>query len=78
MSARLSLASGLLLTLALAGCGERAQTLNASSSKPDATAWSASEAANPAFVAAGYKPGDKTAWEAQLRARNQAQNDYLR
>jgi hypothetical protein len=37
-----------------------------------------SDAANPAFKAPGWKDGDKTAWEEQLRKRNQAQNDYAR
>ncbi|MEI6733771.1 MAG: hypothetical protein WCK94_07340 [Comamonadaceae bacterium] len=32
-----------------------------------------------AFVAAGWKQGDKTAWESQLKARMQfGQNDYGR
>lgn len=63
--------------LALAGC-ERAQTQDASARKIDAAAWAKSDAANPGFAAAGFKPGDKTAWENQLRARAQAQNDYVR
>ena len=41
-------------------------------------AWSVSAAATPAFIAPGWKVGDKTAWEEQIRARNQAQNDYAR
>ena len=64
--------------LALAGCGERAQTMDASARKADAQPWSVSDAGNPAFTAAGWKAGDKTAWEEQLRKRNQAQNDYAR
>lgn len=61
----------------LAGC-EKAQTLDASARKPDAQAWTESEAANPAYTAPGWKAGDKTAWEEQIRKRNQAQNDYVR
>jgi hypothetical protein len=61
----------------LAGC-EKAQTLDPSASKPDAQAWTESEAANPAYKAPGWKAGDKTAWEEQIRKRNQAQNDYVR
>ena len=64
--------------LALAGCGDKVQTLDASARKVDAQAWSVSDAANPAFAAPGWKAGDKTAWEEQLRKRNQAQNDYVR
>jgi len=38
-----------------------------------------SNAAEPAFAAAGWKStGDKAAWEQQIRQRGQAQNDYLR
>ena len=66
------------LTLSLAACGEKAQTLDASAKRPDAAPWAVSDAANPAFKAPGWKDGDKTAWEEQLRKRNQAQNDYAR
>jgi len=76
MKARLLIATAVSL-LALAGC-ERAQTQDASARKIDTPAWAKSEAANPAFAAAGYTAGDKTAWENQLRKRNQAQNDYVR
>lgn len=62
---------------ALTGC-EKSQALDPSARKPDAQAWTASEAANPAFMAPGWKAGDKTAWEEQIRKRNQAQNDYVR
>ena len=37
-----------------------------------------SSAAEPAYAAPGWKAGDKAAWEAQIRQRNQAQNDYVR
>ncbi len=61
----------------LAGCGEKPQTLDAKSSKgPDAAPWSA--AASSPFYAADWKGGDKAAWEAQIRTRNQGQNDYVR
>ncbi|MCV2349002.1 hypothetical protein [Paucibacter sp. Y2R2-4] len=63
--------------LALQGCGERSQKLDGKQGG-DTTVWSVSEAANPAFVAPGWKAGDKAAWEAQIRHRNQAQNDYSR
>lgn len=62
---------------ALAGC-EKSQTLDTSVKKPDAHPWDASNAANPAYSVAGFKTGDKTAWEEQLRKRAQAQNDYVR
>ena len=62
---------------ALAGC-EKSQKLDTSVKKPDAHPWDASDAANPAYSVAGFKTGDKTAWEEQLRKRAQAQNDYVR
>ena len=64
--------------IALAACTEKPQVLGESGRKVDAAAWSASDSAKPGFAARGWKGGDKAAWEAQLRARNQAQNDYAR
>lgn len=66
------------LSISLAACGEKPQKMDASAKKADAEPWTASGAANPAFYAPGWKVGDKTAWEEQLRQRNQAQNDYAR
>jgi hypothetical protein len=67
------------LGVSLAACGDKPQTLDASAKKPDAEPWTLSEAATPAFNAAGWKSaGDKAAWEQQIRQRNQAQNDYAR
>jgi len=63
--------------LALQGCAETSQKLGGKHGS-DTNVWSVSEAANPAFVAPGWKAGDKAAWEAQIRQRNQAQNDYWR
>jgi|KBSMisStaDraftv2_1062788.scaffolds.fasta_scaffold1335620_2 hypothetical protein len=65
-----------LALLALAACGERPQTMDAAAKKSDTAPWARSDAANPAFAAAGWKGGDQAAWDAQIRARNQAQNDY--
>ena len=64
------------LGLSLAGCGEKPQKMNASAKKVDAEPWTSSDTANPAFYAKGWTVGDKTAWEVQIRQRNQAQNDY--
>ena len=64
--------------IALAACTEKPQGLGDSGRKVDAAAWSANDGAKPGFAASGWKGGDKAAWEAQLRARNQAQNDYVR
>ena len=43
--------------------------------KSDAKAW---EGGDPAYQAGGWKAGDKAAWEAELRKRNEAQNEYAR
>ena len=62
----------LALTALLSACGEKQQTLGAN--KKDATPYSGT---GKAFVEAGWKPGDKASWEAQLKARTQnGQNDY--
>jgi hypothetical protein len=75
-----SVARGVLLlaVFELAACGEKAQTMTSAGKKSDAAPWTASSSANAAFVAPGWKAGDKAAWEEQMRQRNQAQNDYVR
>ena len=62
----------------LTACGERSQILDASGKKTDAAPWTVSSSAEPNFAAKGWKAGDKAAWEAQIRKRNQAQNEYAR
>ncbi|MDI1274140.1 hypothetical protein [Polaromonas sp.] len=66
-----------LLTVAvigLAACGEKPQT--AAGVKSDTAAF---QGTNNAFNAPGWKAGDKTAWEQQLKTRAQAgQNEYNR
>lgn len=69
----LPLAAALAAVLALAACAEKPQT--ASGRKLDDKPWDNS---NPAHAAPGLKPGDQAAWEQQLKARNQAQNEYSR
>ena len=58
---------------ALAACTEKPQT--ASVRKSDDKPW---EMTQQGFLAGGFKPGDKGAWESQLKARAQAQNEYTR
>jgi hypothetical protein len=63
------------VALLLAGCGERAQTSVAR--KADAQAWQG--AASDPYAAAGWKAGDATSWEQQLRSRAiYGQNEYTR
>lgn len=58
----------------LSACGERPQTVG--SSKSDTAAYTGT---GSGFTAPGWKVGDKTAWEQQLKARQQnGQNDYSR
>jgi hypothetical protein len=74
MSRRLTGWLAAALLLALAGC-EKAQTLDADAKKVDTQAW---EASNSPYLANGWKSGDKTSWDEQMRARAQAQNEYAR
>ena len=61
-------------TLALTGCGEKPQT--GAGIRSDAPSY-AGTGSN--FTQPGWKAGDKTSWEAQLKARQQyGQNEYTR
>lgn len=60
----------------LAACGEKPQTIGPSHRKTDAQAYQG--AADDPFVAKGWKQGDKTSWDNQIRQRNQLQNEYNR
>ncbi len=60
-------------TLGLNACGEKPQT--AVIKKSDTEAWVSSSSA---FVAPGWKEGDRSSWEEQLRSRTQGQNDYAK
>jgi major membrane immunogen (membrane-anchored lipoprotein) len=72
MKTKLSFA---LASLVLLGaCGEKPQTLGGV--KSDAAPYTG--VGESQYVAPGWKAGDKTAWEQQLRARSQGQNDYSR
>ena len=59
--------------LALSACGEKPQSLGANTSDVPAYKGTGSN-----FTASGWKPGDKTSWEQQLRTRGQGQNDYAK
>ncbi len=75
MSAAMKVSLALAAALALAACGDKAQELNSgSASKQDAAAYTGT---GSAFVAQGWKPGDKASWEQHLKTRMQnGQNDY--
>ena len=59
--------------LGLGACSEPAQT--ATARRVDDKPWVGPATA---FTAAGWTPGDRAAWEQQMRQRSQGQNDYLR
>ena len=58
--------------LVLAACTEKPQTVGR---KADGKAWEISE---KGYMAPGWQGGDATAWNNQMRARTQGQNEYSR
>ena len=59
--------------LTLAACGEKPQAMK-DNPKQDTPAF---QGTGMAFTAPGWKAGDKTSWESQLRTRTQnGQNEY--
>lgn len=65
--------AGLLLA-GLSACSEKPQSMGGV--KGDVPAY---QGAQNAFVAPGWKPGDKTSWEQALKVRAQtSQNDYAK
>ncbi len=81
MSARGTIALLLAAAVAvpLAGCGRQAGAEGAGAvKKSDTRAWEG-PAPNAVHGPEGFKPGDKVAWEAQLKARTErGQNEYTR
>ena len=64
------------IAVLLAACAEREQTANGI--KSDAAAWQGTNK-QPPYMAAGWKPGDRNAWEQQLKVRTvNGQNDYVK
>ncbi|HEX7436848.1 MAG TPA: hypothetical protein VF308_09080 [Caldimonas sp.] len=71
---RLAAVCSVVLALGLGACGERAQTTAVGGEKKaDTPSWQAN---GSVYLAPGWTPGDRASWEAQLRNRAQAQNDY--
>jgi hypothetical protein len=62
------------VALLLAACGEKPQDVSAGK-KPDVPNW---QGTDNAFVAPGFKGGDRKVWEEQLKTRAQGQNEYTR
>ncbi len=76
MRGTIALLIGTVVAVPLAGC-DKAQTAGqGAAKKADAKPWEG-VIAGDGFTANGYKAGDKTAWEAQLKARTErGQNEY--
>ncbi len=70
---RAAIAGLAALSLVLAACSEKPQT--ATHRKADGHAY---DGPATAFTAAGWKPGNESSWEAQMRSRSQGQNEYSR
>jgi hypothetical protein len=63
-----------IVAVALAGCGEKVQTIPAAGArKADTNSW---QTRDKRFLAPGWTPGDERSWNAQLVDRAQGQNDY--
>jgi hypothetical protein len=72
MHRRLAWAAALACVV-LAACGEKPQT--SGTRKADAAP---SQGAVAAYTAPGWKAGDATSWEAQMKKRSEGQNEYTR
>lgn len=67
-------AVALAVVAGLAACGEKPQSMDGV--KNDAAAYSGT---GMPFAAPGWKQGDRTSWEQQLKTRTQSgQNDYVK
>ena len=62
-----------LACVALTACGEKPQT--SGTRKADVAP---SQGAAAAYTAPGWKAGDATSWEAQMKKRSDGQNEYTR
>jgi hypothetical protein len=65
----------------LAGCGDRKDVVvykqGQYQGKPDTPPWdNAAPQNNPQVV--GWQQGNQSSWEQSIKARNQAQNEYVR
>ena len=82
MIAKLILAgAALALAIGLSACGEREQVIvykqGKYQGKPDGKPWESDPSAS-LYTSSKWTAGDKTSWEAAVRARNQNQNEYSR
>ncbi len=74
MIVRLAMIGAAMVGLtALAGCGEKPQGMGGV--KSDTAPY---QGTGMAYTVPGWKAGDKTSWEQQLKTRAQAQNDHAK
>lgn len=64
-----------LTALILFGCGEKSQSQADARVSGDVPPY---QGAHDPFVVKGWTPGNKTEWDTQMRARAQAQNEYVK
>ena len=76
-SRRLGWLAAAVAAFALSACGERPQAGAHPVKKGDAAAFKGPQAGQQ-HTAPGWTPGDADSWRAQIRARNQGQNEYNR
>ena len=74
-----SVLMGVVFAAAVAGCGERDQSVRYQNGKfrgkPDSRPW---DNAPPTYGTAAWSKGDRDAWENQVKDRQQTQNEYRR
>ncbi len=74
-----SVLMAVLFAAGVAGCGERDQSVRYQNGKfrgkPDTRPW---DSVPPANGTAAWSKGDHDAWENQVKARQQTQNEYRR
>ena len=61
-------------TLALAACGDKPQTIGQNNRHDTA----ASQGTGMPYQVQGWKAGDRSSWEQQLKVRAQGQNEYVK
>ncbi|TMG73454.1 MAG: hypothetical protein E6H75_13450 [Betaproteobacteria bacterium] len=73
--------AALLVAFGIAACGEREQVIvykqGKYQGKPDTKPWENDPAAS-LYTTSTWGKGDKAGWEAAVRTRNLAQNEYTR
>ena len=81
ISPRKLVVAAVVVTAALAGCGEKEQVIvyqqGKYQGKPDTRPWE-NEPGASLYTTSKWTKGDKSSWETALKSRNQNQNEYTR